>query len=70
MFELSVVVSTKQRNEYFISHIKTTSGFKENIEVLVYENNNEYSLSELYNKGLKESQSNIVLFIHDDIIFD
>lgn len=70
MFELSVVISTKQRNEYFISHIKATSGFKENIEVLVYENNNEYSLSELYNKGLKESQSNIVLFIHDDIIFE
>ena len=37
---------------------------------MIYENNNEYSLCEIYNKGLIESKNNIVIFCHDDIIME
>ena len=66
---ISVIVSTRKKDFAFIEHLKKTSGIK-NIEVLVYENNNEYSLCEIYNKGLIESKNNIVIFCHDDIIME
>ena len=30
----------------------------------------QYSLTELYNKGLKEAKNDIVVFCHDDILFN
>jgi len=66
---LSVVVSTKKINKDFISLIEKTSGVYK-IEVLPYENEGKYSLTEVYNMGLKDSTNDIVLFCHDDIKFD
>ncbi len=63
---ISVICSTRSRNEAFEKMLRRTSGVND-IEVLIYENNNEYSLTELYNKGLNESKNNIVVFLHDDI---
>lgn len=63
---VSVIVSTKSINYNLIDMIKNTSGIKD-IEVLVYENNGEMSLTQVYNKGLKESKNKIVLFMHDDV---
>jgi len=63
---ISVVTSTREINEDFINMIKKTSGV-ENIEVLMYKNNGEMSLTQVYNKGLNESTNNIVVFIHDDV---
>jgi GT2 family glycosyltransferase len=37
------------------------------VEVLPYVNHNEYSLSELYNEGIKESKYDIVVCCHNDI---
>lgn len=69
---LSIVVSshlTDDENAKFIFHIKKTIGLKD-YEILLYKNMNEYSLSEIYNKGLYESKNDLVLFIHNDIIFE
>jgi len=67
---ISVIFSTRENKQSHIDHIKKTSGLGKNIEVIQYINNGEFSLTQLYNKGLKESQYNIVVFCHDDIIFD
>ena len=67
---ISVVFSTREDNPKHIEHIKNTSGIHKGIEVKQYINNGEYSLTELYNKALKETTNNIVVFCHDDIIFD
>lgn len=64
---ITVVFSTRTHNQEHINHIKNTSGIKD-IEIIQYINNGEYSLTELYNKGLKESKFDIILFCHDDII--
>lgn len=66
---ISVVFSTRKDNQEHIEHIKNTSGVK-NIEVLQYINDGQYSLTEIYNKGLNESKNNIVIFLHDDIIIE
>ena len=67
---ISVVFSTRGDNPKHIEHIKNTSGIHKGLEVKQYINNGEYSLTELYNKALKETTNNIVVFCHDDIIFD
>lgn len=56
-------------DEKFISHIKNTIGC--NYSIHRYSNNNEYSLSEIYNKALNENycENSIFAFIHNDILF-
>jgi len=41
-----------------------------NTEILMYENDGEMSLTQVYNKGLKESVNDIVVFMHDDLILE
>ena len=67
---ITVVFSTRTHNKSHIDHLKKSSGLGKNIEVIEYINNGEYSLTELYNKGLKESKNELVIFCHDDIIFE
>ena len=67
---ISVIYSTKENKDSHIEHIKKTSGIHKGIEVIQYINNGEYSLTEIYNKALKETTNNIVVFCHDDIIFN
>jgi GT2 family glycosyltransferase len=69
---LSIVVSShlsKEENNKFEKHIKDTIGLT-NPEILIYENFNEYSLTEIYNIGLNKSKNDIVLFVHNDIFFN
>jgi GT2 family glycosyltransferase len=66
---ITVVYSThkdKDYNDKFNDHLVLTSGLKL-IQILSYENHNQYSLSELYNKGIGESKYNIVVCCHNDI---
>lgn len=53
----------------FKEHIQNTIGCKH--EIYGYENNNQYSLPEIYNKSLVEnySENSIFVFIHNDILF-
>jgi GT2 family glycosyltransferase len=69
---ITIIYSTHKDQDYnnkFRQHLLQTVGLK-NVEVLEYQNNNEYSLTEVYNRGLKESQTDIVVFCHNDIIFE
>jgi GT2 family glycosyltransferase len=64
---ISVVFSTRSDNPEYQKHIKETCGVKD-LEIIQVVNNSQYSLTEVYNKGLKDSNNNIVAFIHDDLI--
>lgn len=69
---ISIVISShlsKEENDKFTQHLKNTIGIKD-YQILIYENFNQYSLTELYNIGLNESKYDIVLFIHNDIFFN
>ena len=66
---LSVVFSSKKINPEFVETIKKSSGVHK-IEILPYENPGKYSLTEVYNMGLKKASNDIVVFCHDDIKFD
>jgi len=66
---ITIIYSThkdKEYNDKFNDHLVLTSGLQW-VEVLPYVNHNEYSLSELYNKGIKESKYDIVVCCHNDI---
>ena len=67
---ISVVFSTREDNPKHKEHILITSGIYKDIEVIQYINNGEYSLTEIYNKALKETTNDIVVFCHDDIILE
>lgn len=67
--KISVVFSTRKIDNDFINHIEKTCIHK-GVEILAYENNNEYSLTEIYNRGLNESKADIIVFCHDDIVFE
>ena len=66
---ITIIYSThkdKEYNDKFNDHLILTSGLQW-VQVLPYENHNEYSLSELYNKGIKEAKYDIVVCCHNDI---
>ena len=66
---ITIVYSTHKDETYnnkFKKHLLDTVGL-ENVQVLQYVNHNEYKLSEVYNRGIDESQFNIVCCIHNDI---
>jgi GT2 family glycosyltransferase len=65
---ISVVISTRKTDDAYLKRIKETAGTE--VEILCYENNNQYSLTEIYNRGLKESQNEVVVFMHDDLLFE
>jgi hypothetical protein len=69
MSVISVVVSTRKKNDDFLKHLKKKFSHPKT-EFLIYENNGEYSLTEIYNKGLSESKNDIVAFLHDDIFIE
>ena len=69
---ITIVYSTHKDSKYnstFKKHLLETVGIKD-VQILEYINNNEFSLTEIYNKGLSESTNDIVIFCHNDIIFD
>lgn len=66
---LTIYFSTRKINEQYIKHIKDTCGVK-NLEIIYDENDNKFSLTELYNKAIKRSKNNYICIIHDDLIFE
>ena len=66
---ITIVYSTHKDSEYnnkFRQHLLQTVGVK-NVQILEYVNHNQYSLSELYNKGIEESNYDIIVCCHNDI---
>jgi hypothetical protein len=68
--KISVVFSTRTLDEEYLEHIKITSGLGNKIEILPFVNNSEKSLTEIYNEGLAKAKNDIVVFCHDDLIFN
>ena len=67
--KISIVFSTRQIDENYLDHIRKTC-LSSDSEILPYENNGKYSLTEIYNKGLVEAKNDIIIFCHDDLIFE
>lgn len=66
---ITIVYSTHKDSVYnnsFKEHLKKSIGIKE-YEILEYENFNQYSLAEVYNRGINESKYDIVVCMHNDI---
>jgi hypothetical protein len=66
---VSVVISTKKIDEGYKEHVRKMFS-QPNTEILMYENDGQMSLTQVYNKGLKESVNDIVVFMHDDLILE
>jgi len=66
---ITIVYSTHKDETYnnnFKKHLLQNVGLK-NVQILEYQNNNQYSLAEVYNKGILESKYNIIVCCHNDI---
>lgn len=66
---ITIVYSTHKDVEYnnkFKQHLLQSVGLKD-VQVLEYQNNNQYSLAEVYNSGITESIYDIVVCCHNDI---
>jgi hypothetical protein len=66
---ITIIYSTHKDENYnnkFKQHLLQTVGLKD-VQILEYVNYNQFSLSELYNKGISESENNIVVCCHNDI---
>ena len=66
---ITIVYSThkdEQYNNKFKQHLLQTVGLKD-VQILEYVNHNEYSLTELYNRGISESIYDIIVCCHNDI---
>jgi len=66
---VSVVISTRKIDSTYYDHVKRMFSHP-NTEILIYENDGQMSLTQVYNKGLKESVNDIVVFMHDDLILE
>lgn len=66
---VSVVISTRKIDETYVNHVKKMFSHPKT-QILIYENDGEKSLTQIYNIGLQESINNIVVFMHDDLILE
>jgi GT2 family glycosyltransferase len=66
---ITIIYSTHKDEVYnnnFKNNLLRSVGLKD-VQILQYQNNNQYSLSEVYNKGIKESIFDIVVCLHNDV---
>ena len=66
---ITIIYSThkdKDYNDKFKTHLLTSVGL-DNVQILEYQNNNQYSLAQVYNSGITESIYDIVVCCHNDI---
>lgn len=69
---ITIIFSTKQDEDFIekrTEQFRSSSGF-DFAQVLSYKNNGQYSLSEIYNKGLEEAIYDIVVCVHDDVVIE
>mgnify|MGYP006266257007 CR=1 FL=1 len=66
---LTIAYSTREIDINYMTHVKTTCGL-DTVEILAYQNNGQQSLTEIYNQVLDSAKNNIIVFCHDDLIFE
>lgn len=67
--QVSIIISTRSANDDYVNHVRKKFSHPKT-EIIVYENDGKFSLTELYNKGINESKNDIVIFMHDDLILE
>lgn len=66
---ITIIYSThkdKDYNDKFKTHLLNNVGLND-VQILEYQNNNEYSLAQVYNSGITESIYDIIVCCHNDI---
>lgn len=66
---ITIVYSTHKSSDYnenFRNHLLQSVGLP-NPQILEFQNNNEFSLSQIYNKGIEQSEYQYVVCLHNDI---
>ena len=66
---ITIIYSTHKNQEYnskFKTHLINSVGLSD-VQILEYQNNNQYSLAQVYNSGITESIYDIVVCCHNDI---
>jgi GT2 family glycosyltransferase len=66
---ITIIYSTHKDTNYnnkFKQHLLQSVELKD-VQILEYQNNNKFSLSQIYNKGVSESKYNIIVCCHNDI---
>jgi glycosyltransferase involved in cell wall biosynthesis len=66
---ITIGYSTKKENPNFTEYLKKTCGLKD-VQIIEIVNPGLFSLTEAYNKILDLSVNEIVVFTHDDILFE
>ena len=66
---VSGVIPTREIDDNYLKHVSKMFSHPKT-EIIVYENNGEKSLPQIYNQGLNESTNDIVVFMHDDLILE
>jgi len=66
---VSVVISTRKIDDAYVNHVKKMFSHPKT-EIKFYENDGAFSLTEIYNIGIKETTNDIVVFMHDDLILE
>lgn len=66
---LTIVYCTRSSNPGYTEELKKSSGISKYVEVIEIVNNGE-SLTKCYNRGLKQATNDIVVFLHDDLLFN
>jgi hypothetical protein len=66
---ITVIYSTHKDPQYnanFKQHLTKSIGIKD-FEILEFQNNNQYSLAQVYNMGINQAKFNIIVCCHNDI---
>ena len=66
---VTVVISTRVIDDNYLKHVERMFSHPRT-QILIYENDGEKSLTQIYNIGLKDSINDIVVFMHDDLILE
>jgi GT2 family glycosyltransferase len=69
---ITIIYSTKQNEDFILK--KNEEFYKSckvvNVQILGYTNKGEYSLSEIYNKGIESAINDIIVCAHDDVALE
>ncbi len=68
MTELTIVYSTRKFNPQFERHLRESCGYP-TVEILSYVNDGQHGLSLIYNQALKTATHDLIVFVHDDVLF-
>lgn len=66
---ITIIYSTNKNDDYndkFEAHLKNSAGLSD-IQILKFTNFNQFSLAEVYNKGINEAKYDIIICCHNDI---